>query len=89
MYFLSRKVHNKTRNAKTCSKISWKENGPQKQFGQSCNMEIEETIMNSCKKCESEFKTKNELKNHNAAAHEEKKIFKCLICSLTFTEKKL
>ena len=53
------------------------------------NIEIEGTIMYSCKKWESEFKTKNELNKHNAAVHEEKNIFKCFICSLTFTEKKL
>ena len=52
------------------------------------NMEIEKTMTYSCKKCESDFKNKNELNKHNAA-HEEKKIFKCVTCSLTFTEKKL
>ena len=62
---------------------------PRSSLDYHVNMEIEETMTYSCKKCESEFKTKNELNKHNAAAHEEKKIFKCLICSLTFTEKKL
>ena len=63
---------------------------PKSSLDNDVNMEIEETITYPCKKCESCFGTRNELNKHNAAVHHnEKKLFKCVTCSLTFTEKKL
>ena len=68
---------------------------PKSSLDNHVNMEIEETMTYSCKKCESDFKTRNELNKHNTTVHEEKKllgpVFGCQVfgCSLTFTEKKL
>ena len=62
---------------------------PKSSLDNHVKMEIEGTITYSCKKCESDFKTRNELNKHNTTVHEEKKVFKCVTCSLTFTEKKL
>ena len=67
--------------------IHGKRMDPKSSLDNHVNMEIEETIMYSCKKCESEFKTKNELNKHNTTVHEEKKLFKCDTCQANFAEK--